>query len=182
MKTVNQTRVWLVLLLMIALTQLQAQSTEFYGMTFGGGPDDLGTIFKTDHAGANQEVVYSFASNQGKRPQNGKLCAVDATLYGTTNSGGTNDMGVLYQYNSATESYVVLHNFDGENSGADPYSNVIMASNGKLYGTTLNGGSYNYGTLFEYDLVTNTFTKKVDFDGATKGKNIYANVIEASNG
>jgi uncharacterized repeat protein (TIGR03803 family) len=39
-----------------------------------------------------------------------------------------------------------------------------MASfNGKLYGTTSTGGVNNFGTIFEYDPVSNESTKKFDF-------------------
>lgn len=42
----------------------------------------------------------------------------------------------------------VLHNFSGKN-GSQPYSGLIFDAAGNLYGTTFEGGLYNYGTVFE---------------------------------
>lgn len=174
----------LIVLFIISFFQFsQAQTTELFGVTSSGGTDNIGVIFKTDANGENQSVVYNLAyKSPGLKPENGKLCELNGKLYGTTANGGSNNMGVLYEYNPTNDIYVKLHDFDGENSGRAPYSNVILASNGKLYGTTLYGGINDLGTLFEYDIATNTLTKKLDFDGANMGMNVYANVIQAANG
>jgi len=171
-----------VLLAFLVFNLSKAQTKYFFGMTNSGGTNNLGVIFKTDVNGVNQTVVYNFNGLYGSRPDNGKLCNVNSTLYGTTGKGGINDMGVLFSYSPNTETYTKLHDFDGEFSGRNPYSNVILASNGKLYGTTLYGGTSDFGTLFEFDIATNTLTKKLDFDGTNMGKDLFANVIEASNG
>src|SRR5690606_5121998 len=72
--------------------------------------------------------------------------------------------------------------FDGESTGGSPKSQVIQASNGKLYGTTSYSGLYNYGTLFEFDIQTGNLTKKADFDRENTGRQIFSNVMQASNG
>ena len=171
-----------ILLALLIFSFAKAQTKMFYGMTNSGGTNNHGVIFKTDANGENQTVVHYFSGLDGSRPDNGKLCYVNGLLYGTTGKGGSNDMGVLFSYNPNTETYTKLHNFDGLNSGRNPYSNVIIASNGKLYGTTLYGGTNDFGTLFEYNIASNTLTKKLDFDGTNMGRNIYGNVIEATNG
>ncbi|MGC2475309.1 MAG: choice-of-anchor tandem repeat GloVer-containing protein [Candidatus Sulfotelmatobacter sp.] len=44
----------------------------------------------------------------------------------------------------------VLYSFVGGTDGANPYyGNLVRDSKGNLYGTTLNGGAANYGTVFE---------------------------------
>ncbi|WP_395052264.1 choice-of-anchor tandem repeat GloVer-containing protein [Flavobacterium sp.] len=54
--------------------------------------------------------------------------------------------------------------------GAKPSGELVEVSPGKLYGTTLEGGILpnsavsNYGVIFEYNFLTNTYTKKFDFD------------------
>ncbi|WP_339918248.1 choice-of-anchor tandem repeat GloVer-containing protein [Yeosuana marina] len=171
-----------ILLALLIFSFTKAQTKMFYGMTNSGGTNNLGVIFKTDANGDNLTVVYNFSGSDGSRPDNGKLCYANGLLYGTTGKGGSNNMGVLFSYNPNTETYTKLHDFDGLNSGRNPYSNVIIASDGKLYGTTLYGGTNDFGTLFEYNIATNTLTKKLDFDGTNMGENIYGNVIEATNG
>ena len=58
----------------------------------------------------------------------------------------------------------------------------MQASNGKLYGLTEFGGTNNLGVLFEYDISTSTYTKKIDFDGANHGSEPKGTLLEASNG
>ncbi len=43
----------------------------------------------------------------------------------------------------------VLYNFSGGADGSMPYSGLVMDANGNLYGTTAEGGTAGYGTVFE---------------------------------
>lgn len=164
------------------LTFSFAQERAIFGVN-NGGNGSLGTIFKTDLNGENYTILHELKyTNPGAQPDNSSLCEVKGTLYGTTGDGGEFENGVLYAYHIATETYTKLHDFEKVTSGRSPYSNVILAKNGKLYGTTLYGGLYDLGTLFEYDIASKTLTKKLDFDGVTMGQNLYANVIQGSDG
>jgi uncharacterized repeat protein (TIGR03803 family) len=51
----------------------------------------------------------------------------------------------------AAPTYKILYNFKGGNAadGGNPYAALIMDNAGNLYGTTVNGGSRNSGTVFE---------------------------------
>jgi uncharacterized repeat protein (TIGR03803 family) len=42
-----------------------------------------------------------------------------------------------------------LHNFTGGKDGSVPLAGVIFDQTGNLYGTTLLGGAYGYGVVFE---------------------------------
>lgn len=171
------------ILFCLIIISANGQEKAIIGVTNSGGSDNLGTIFKTDINGDNLTIVKELKyTNPGAGPDNSALCEVNGKLYGTTGYGGRYDKGTLYEYDLATSTHTKLHDFDGENTGRTPYSNVILASNGKLYGTTLNGGINDLGTLFEYNIDTNTLIKKLDFDGANMGMDVYANVVQASNG
>ena len=39
------------------------------------------------------------------------------------------------------QTWTVLHNFTGGSDGGTPYSNVVIDTNGNLYGTTTVGGT-----------------------------------------
>ena len=159
----------------------EAQTTEFYGMTVRGGTDNLGVIFKTDENGENQTIEHDFLyNNPGLAPDRGKLCDANGKLYGTTTSGGEFNGGVLYEFNPITAAYIKRYDFTFD-SGYYPHSNLIFASNGKLYGTTSGGGLSDVGVLFEFDLTTHTVIKKFDFNPSLTGYSDYR-LIQASNG
>ena len=44
-----------------------------------------------------------------------------------------------------------------------PVGSLIKAKNNKLYGVTQLGGSFNAGTILEYDPATGSINKKFDF-------------------
>ncbi len=49
------------------------------------------------------------------------------------------------------QTFTVLHEFTGGEDGGNPLGGVILDSSGNLYGTTLVGGAFGYGTLFKLD-------------------------------
>ena len=57
----------------------------------------------------------------------------------------------------------------------------MQASDGKLYGMTLDGGSSGYGVIFSFDPSSSTYTKLKDFDN-TNGANPYGSLMQASDG
>jgi uncharacterized repeat protein (TIGR03803 family) len=98
-------------------------------------------------------------------------------LYGTTTRGGAYDQGVIFEYNVQSGIYTKKFDFDGIN-GVYPNGGMIKASNGKLYGVTRSGGLYDFGVLYEFDPVTTTFTRKVDFN-YSNGREPRAALVEA---
>lgn len=99
---------------------------------------------------------------------NGNMIEVNGKFYGTTNYGGVNYRGVLYEFNPTGNIYTKKCDFNGGASTFEPTS-LVYAKNGKLYGTSHGGGvaepnlPNGGGVLYEFDLTTNTFTKKYDF-------------------
>ena len=71
-----------------------------------------------------------------------------------------------------------LHDFDTP-TGASPYGNVMMASDGNLYGMANSGGTNSLGVIYKFDLTTNTYT--VIYNGSfASGGLPYADFIEYS--
>src|SRR5215813_4632093 len=50
---------------------------------------------------------------------------------------------------AATEKTLYAFGAPGGDDGMYPWSNVIFDAAGNLYGTTMDGGTHNYGTIFE---------------------------------
>jgi uncharacterized repeat protein (TIGR03803 family) len=142
-------------------------------MTEQGGTSGLGVLFEYDPAGAGTftKKVDFDGTAKGSYPQ-GSLIVSGGKLYGMTTSGGTSDLGVLFEYDPAgAGTFTKKVDFDGTAKGSYPAGSLIVLG-GKLYGMTADGGTGFSGVLFEYDLAgAGTFTKKVDFDGTAKGRN-----------
>src|SRR5947209_7351026 len=72
---------------------------------------------------------------------------------------------------AASQQFHTLHDFSaldgsGHNpDGANPRVNLIQAGDGNLYGTTSDGGTNGYGTLFRIT-PSGAFTTLHDFTGA----------------
>jgi uncharacterized repeat protein (TIGR03803 family) len=76
-------------------------------------------------------------------------------LYGTTNNGGTLNLGTIFKLDP-TGKKVAQYSFAGGAGGAHPYAGIIRDAAGNLYGTTQSGGdmsqkscSQGCGTVFE---------------------------------
>jgi uncharacterized repeat protein (TIGR03803 family) len=69
-------------------------------------------------------------------------------LYGTTASGGEFGGGVVFELSPAGKE-TVLHSFALVSGESAPQGALIQDSVGNLYGTTQNGGTFGYGTVFK---------------------------------
>ncbi len=88
-------------------------------------------------------------------------------LWGVTRDNGAANLGSIFKTNADGTGYTVVKEFKSELNGAFPDGTLTLASNGKLYGITREGGSKYGGVLFEYDPATGTYTKKFDFGSFT---------------
>jgi len=159
---------------------LQASDGKLYGMTSDGGENSKGVIFLYDPATSTYTTLENFDGLDGASPSGNLIQASNGKLYGMTTYGGSSDNGVIFSYDPAASAYTKLKEFNGPN-GTNPYSTLIQASDGKLYGMTNNGGENGKGVIFSYDPVSATYKKLIDFDGLD-GASPYGSLIQASNG
>ncbi|MCU0429348.1 MAG: T9SS type A sorting domain-containing protein [Cytophagaceae bacterium] len=159
-----------------------AQNPSLWGISYNGGEDNAGTLFKMSFDGTQKSLKHSFRRNVGYNPQNNNVIEISPNLFvSAAYKGGKDDAGVLFSVNASTYEYTKLHEFDGANTGANP-TGLMRHSNGKLYGVTNTGGQHGFGVLYEYDLITHTFEKLLDFDQTTMGGQLITPPIEAPNG
>ncbi len=157
----------------------KATNGKLYGLVEQGGNSGVGVLFEYDTDTDTYNLKYTFNNTtSGERPRGSLIQATNGKLYGMTNMGGTNDNGTIFEYDLTTDTYTVLHDFENS-TGTQPERSLMQASNGKLYGTTYYRGANNYGVLFEYDIDTDTYSKKYDFDSY---RNPQSTLIEASEG
>jgi uncharacterized repeat protein (TIGR03803 family) len=122
---------------------------NLYGVTTQGGASNEGVVYKLSKSG-KLTVLHSFAggSTDGCNPDGTLAMDKHGNLYGTTTGCGSSDDGIVWKV-SQKDSETVLHNFTGGSDGADPNGGVVIDMKGNLYGTTVNGGAYSAGTVFE---------------------------------
>jgi uncharacterized repeat protein (TIGR03803 family) len=155
---------------------------RLYGTTSFGGTADLGTVFKIDPNG-KETVLHSFTgSADGRNPDAGLVMDVAGSLYGTTEFGGTADLGTIFQID-ASGQHRVLHSFTGDSTdGSNPKAGLIVDNAGKLYGTTFSGGFYGKGTVFLFDTKQNTEVILYNFSGGIDGGNPLSGLTRANDG
>jgi uncharacterized repeat protein (TIGR03803 family) len=135
------------------MTPAQGRNAELYGTSFVPKGTD-GSVFSLTTSGV-ATVLYTFNFTDGASPAAGLTLATDGNFYGTTDSGGTYNLGVLFRI-SANGNYSVLHNFSG-GDGAGPIASPVQASDGNLYGTTGGNTGVYSSTVYKYTL-SGTFT------------------------
>ena len=162
---------------------VQASNGKLYGMTYFGGAYLIGTLFEYNITTNTVVAKVDFDNiNKGKEAYGSLLKASNGKLYGMTSKGGVNNKGVFFEYNPATDNYTKILDFDGRNNGAIPYSSLMQASNGKLYGMTSEGGINDKGVIYEYNITTDTVIKKINFSQSDLGATPEGSLLKASNG
>lgn len=163
---------------------VQDQNGNLYGEAIFGGANGFGTLFEVNTSG-QFTTLYSFTNgSDGAYPFGTLVIDSSGNLYGTTNGGGANGLGTVFEYSPSTPGQVTaLHEFAGVASGdgASSIGGLIMDSHGNLYGVTQQGGnacansSNGCGTIFEIDASGN-YSVLHAFNG-TDGYLPYANLI-----
>jgi uncharacterized repeat protein (TIGR03803 family) len=138
-----------------------------YGTTRYGGivnatcPQGCGTVFSlTPPPSAGmpwaETILHSFtAGSDAFWPSAALTLGGDGALYGTA-GGGASGLGAVFSLRPPAESgglwtERILYSFAGPvgpgGDGAGPYGSLVGAG-GAFYGTTENGGTYGWGTIF----------------------------------
>jgi uncharacterized repeat protein (TIGR03803 family) len=143
-------------------------SGNIFGTTIDGGDncsqqDGCGGVIFERTAGGTYKTLHDFGSgsNDGRHPYAGLVMDSSGNLFGTTYEGGSYDgLRCFYDCGTAfmlskngdgTWSEALLHKFKGGIvDGKNPFfGSLILDRAGNLFGTTLYGGKYGEGTVFE---------------------------------
>ena len=93
-----------------------------------------------------------FQRDDGAFPEGSLIADANGDLFGTTEGGGANDDGTVFEIAKTAGGYAstptTLVSFNGAD-GAFPEGSLIADANGDLFGTTLAGGANDDGTVFE---------------------------------
>ncbi len=136
---------------------------NLYGATFNGGANGDGMVYKINYGTLTINTYASFNGVNGANPQAGVVFDSAGNLYGTTNYGGANNDGVVYEIAKGSTTITDLASFNGTN-GANPRS-IVLDSSGNLYGTTAFGGANGDGTVYKIAKGSTTITDLASFNG-----------------
>jgi uncharacterized repeat protein (TIGR03803 family) len=144
--------------------------------------------------------IFTGYPSDGNIPDGGVVIGKDGVLYGTTNRGGSSycsgaspGCGTVFSVTppsspDAAWTETVLHNFNNDGTdGFYPEAGVVVGANGVLYGTTYEGGTDNYGTVFSLTPPASpggawTETILHSFAGGSDGANPEASVVIGRHG
>ena len=132
-----------------------AMTGDFYGVTFGGGAYDHGTLYTITPTG-KKTILHSFGgAGDGFYPvENLAQDATTGNLYGTlyANAGPENWCGGVFEMTPAGVE-TMLYFFTGlKGDGCLPTTDdpgLVRDAQGNLFGTTLLGGIASQGVVFE---------------------------------
>ena len=131
-------------LIMDSAGNLYGTTEEGGGLHCGGS---CGTVFKLAPDGT-ETVLHSFTGiDDGNVLVSGLIEDGAGDFYGTTIFGGTDGYGTVFKL-APDGTETVLYSFQGGSDGAFLQAGVIRDSVGDLYGTTSEGGTDGYGTVF----------------------------------
>jgi len=109
----------------------------------------------------------------------------DGNLYGITEGGGQYDYGTVYKLSPSGKSWTLttLYSFTGGADGKSPYGPVLY-KNGAIYGTTLYGGAYNSGVVYQLKQSNGVWQQSVlySFAGLADGEYPWGGVTMDSKG
>jgi hypothetical protein len=135
---------------------------NIFGTTYNGGLNvcggwPCGVVFELQRtaSGWTESILHSFDYRDGGQPLGGLAIDSAGNLYGTTPYGGQpntppfDPTGTIFelQRTGSGWSFKVLYRFPSDAGG--PYAGLTFDGEGNLYGTTVGGGAYGYGSVFE---------------------------------
>ena len=156
---------------------VQTSDGNFFGLTFTGGADQAGTLFRLTPDGY-ESVVHAFGvhSTDGTFPNPSLTLGTDGNFYGTTVAGGMHGLGVVFKITPEVLE-TIIYNFDD----GPPSFGLIQASDGTFYGTN-GGGQYGNGSVYSL-APAGLATFLYNFGPAVAdGKEPFGNLLQGSDG
>jgi uncharacterized repeat protein (TIGR03803 family) len=148
--------------------------SRFYGVAAYGGPHGNGNVFALDTNGSAFIAIHSFSAvdengnnSDGAVPDD--LILSGNTLYGTTGFGGLAGNGTVFSMNTDGSDFTTLYSFSATNEfgansdGVGP--NGVLLSGNTLYGTAIDGGPSEDGTVFALALTPQPTIINTTFSG-----------------
>jgi len=122
----------------------------YFYLTINSGDDaPHGSVLSATPEG-NTTLLHLFNGADGSHPTSAPIRAKDGWLYGTCATGGAHNEGVIFRMQPDGGNYEVLHHFEGGARGGVPRTGLLQASDGRLYGRTIDGGKHASGVVYSF--------------------------------
>jgi len=141
------------------IADLTMNAGNLYGTTYDGSLYGRGAVFALVPSCCKYDVwiakvLHSFAGPDGEDPSAGVVFDKVGNMYGTTSFGGADPSldGTVFKLTPAPKNkwiHTLLHSFAGGDDGNYPASDLVMDDAGNLYGTTIFGGAFHSGVVYE---------------------------------
>lgn len=147
--------------LLLYFVAFSCPAQQLWGITNAGGEFNAGTIYRVNKDGTSHEIVKSFRRTL-TAPHGELTPGTGNVLYGMSPQGGAHNKGGIFRVNEDGTGFTVLHHFNGVD-GAIPIGACVPGKDGRLYGTTSQGGIHNGGVVFRINIDGTGFQKLHDF-------------------
>jgi uncharacterized repeat protein (TIGR03803 family) len=115
---------------------------KIYGTTPDGGSNSRGTLYRMNPDGSDYIVLHDFDSVSGLGPVGFPVEDSEGNFYGATAAGGKLNGGIIYKVHRDGGNFQAIFDFpDDDVPLGMPKFELLLASNGKLYGVTQAGGT-----------------------------------------
>lgn len=159
---------------------------NLYGTTLVGGLYQDGTAFELSPSGQGWTLtpLHQFLlASDGYGSFGNLLLDSFGNLWGANEYGGPGGAGTVYELTPSNGSgdFSVLYSFTAVYGSRAP---LLMDQAGNLYGTTVNGGTYGYGTVFKLTPSDGgwNYTALHNFSGGSDGGEPLGQIVLDGNG
>ena len=153
---------------------------RLFGLTESGGLNGNGILYEYNLTTNTFVIHHHFNGTDGNACRGSLIEASNGKLYATGDSGGANGYGTIFEFDPVLLSFAVKYDLTSVGGGQPIGGSMYEASNNKLYGLNIVGGTNGVGTIFEYDYILDTYTKLVDFSSSTGSTPYYSQFAEAN--
>jgi uncharacterized repeat protein (TIGR03803 family) len=185
---------------------VQGTDGSFYGTTSTDTTNGSGTVFNVTTNGTLTSLYLFTATDpsagtnaDGANPSASLVQGADGNFYGTTQNGGANNSGTVFQMTpggtlTSLYSFTAIDPSTGTNAdGVNPSASLVQGPDGNFYGTTQYGGTngngaFGYGTVFQLTpqgALTTLYSFGAVLDGSdtpVDGANPYAGLVLGRDG
>jgi uncharacterized repeat protein (TIGR03803 family) len=165
---------------------VQGKDGLLYGTTFVGGTNYGSAIFEPTifRMRLSGEPTILFVSSGSEDSSCELVLGDDGSFYGATvgggNINGTVGNGTVFKF-SSDGVFTLLYSFAGATDGERPPDRLTQGKGGFLYGTTGEGGTNGFGTVFKIG-TNGVLTTLYSFTGGNDGGGPNTALVLASDG